>query len=241
MTEAPTGRQFGSDDEGGFNEISKTYKKDPTLENYVKLRREVPEAEIEVAVVGGIESLFYMQHKLERYGFSANLVASVMDADPDAISEISLRLMEKIIEARRLTKSGKSQLIRRGLAVPDKLIDWIITCSLDALSWNDELYIPRDLIVLIRERLGGSNTEYEQASHAHEQKRNAAMVGGQLKAQGVTPTFKQLGEIFGVAPSTVKRWFAPGEFQSEVNRWSNLFDERGNLIPLDKIGTVAKE
>jgi hypothetical protein len=49
MTEAPTGRQFGSDDEGGFNEISKTYKKDPTLENYVKLHREVPEAEIEVA------------------------------------------------------------------------------------------------------------------------------------------------------------------------------------------------
>jgi hypothetical protein len=74
-----------------------------------------------VAVVGGIESLFYMQRQLERYGISANLVASVMDADCDAISEISLQLMEKIIETRKLTKAGKSQLIRRGLAIPDKL------------------------------------------------------------------------------------------------------------------------
>jgi hypothetical protein len=231
---------FGSD-ENGFNEISKAYKKNPSIENYVKLRRGNPEAQIEVAVVGGIESLFYMRRQLERYGISANLVASVMDADCDAISEISLQLMEKIIETRKLTKAGKSQLIRRGLAIPDKLIDWIITCSLDALSWNDELYIPRDLIVLIRERLGGSNSEYKQASEAYEHKGKAAFVAGQLKAQGIAPTFKRLGEIFGVAPSTVKRWFAPGEFQHETDRWSSSFDKNGKLIPLDKPMTIARK
>ena len=123
--------------------------------------------------------------------------------------------------------------MRRGLAIPDKLIDWIITCSLDSLSWNADLHIPRDLIVLIRERLGGSNPEYEQASKAHEQKGNAAFVGGQLKAQGITPTFKLLGKVFGVAPSTVKRWFQPGEFERETDCWSRLFDENGQLIPIN--------
>jgi hypothetical protein len=175
---------FGSDGDG-FNEFSKAYKKDPSIENYVKLRRESPDAEIEVSVIGGMDQLFYLENELRQYGIDPQLVAGVMDADPADIGEISLQLMEKIIEARKLSNAGESHLIRRGLAIPDKLINWVITCSLDALSWNDELYIPRDMIVLIRERLGGSNPEYERASKAHERKMNAAIIGGQLKAQGV--------------------------------------------------------
>ena len=226
-------RGFGTD-EDGFNELSKEYKRAPSIENYVKLRRENPDAEIEIAVLGGIEPLFYMESELRRYGIDPQLIASVMDADPAAISEISLQLMEKIIEARKLAKTGKTHLVRRGLAIPEKLIDWIINCSLDAVSWNDDLFIPRDLIVLIRERLGGSNPEYNQASRAHEHKMNAALVGGQLKARGIIPTFRMLGEAFGVAPSTVKRWFAPGEFERETDRWSRLFDANGEPIPFDK-------
>jgi hypothetical protein len=227
-------REFGSVEGGGFNEFSTAYKNSPSIDNYVKLRRENPNAEIEVAVIGGMEELMYMQHVLPQYGIDPHLVAKVMDADPDAISEISLQLMEKIIEARKLTKAGKTQLMSRGLAVPDKLVDWIITCSLDSLSWNDYLHIPRDLIVLIRERLGGSNPEYVQASRVHENKMNAACIAGQLKAQGVTPTFKMIGCIFDVAPSTVKRWFEPGEFKRETDLWSRHFDETGKLISFNK-------
>jgi hypothetical protein len=230
----PAMSDFGSDEGGGFNEFTKAYKKDPSIENYVKLRRENPDAEIEVGVIGGMEQLFYMQHELRRYGIDPTLVAKTMDAIPEAIGEIALQLMEKIIEARRLSDSGETHLVRRGLAIPDKLIDWIITCSLDSLSWNDDLYVPRDLIVLIRERLGGSNPEYEQASKAHEHKGNAACVGGQLKARGITPTFKMLAGAFGVAPSTVKRWFQPGEFERETDHWSHLFDENGQLVPINK-------
>lgn len=235
-----TDKNFGSGDEG-FNEFSKVYKKNPSLENYVKLRRENPQAEIEVSVIGGIDPLFYMEHELRKYGIDPGLVAGTMDADSSAISEISLQLMERIIEARKLSKAGETHLVRRGIAVPDKLIDWIITCSLDALSWNDDLNIPRDLIVLIRERLGGSNPEYQQASKAHKHKGDAACIGGQLKARGITPTFKMLGDALGVAPSTVKRWFEPGEFERETDRWSRSFDESGKLIPLIRRRPVAQK
>jgi hypothetical protein len=107
-------------------------------------------------------------------------------------------------------------------------------CSLEALSWNDDLHIPRDLIVLIRERLGGPNPEYRQASIAHEKKGNAAIVAGQLIAQGVKPTYRLLGEAFNVAPSTVKRWFQPGEFEREAELWARSFDKDGKLIPIDR-------
>jgi hypothetical protein len=231
--------EFGAN-KYGFNRFSKAYKKDPSIENYVKLRRENPAAEIEVGVIGGMEQLLYMQHVLRRFGIDPELVAGTMDADPDAISEISLQLLEKMIEARKLAKAGETQLGRRGRAIPDKLVDWIITCSLDSLSWNDTLHIPRDLIVLIRERLGGSKPEYEQASRSHERRRNAAIIGGQLKARGISPTFKMIGDLLDVAPSTVKRWFEPGEFQLETDRWSLRFDETGEMVPI-KGGPVSRK
>lgn len=175
--------EHGTEECGGYNAMSKAYKKNPSIELYVKLRREDPDAEIEVSVIGGIEQLFYLEPELGKYGFDPALVASAMDADPNAISELSLQIMEKMIEVKVLAKSGETHLARRGLVVPDKLINWLVACMLDALSWTGELYIPRDLIVLIRERLGGSNPEYEQASRAHEMRSDAISIGGQLLAQ----------------------------------------------------------
>ncbi|GGG32949.1 hypothetical protein [Chelatococcus composti] len=61
-------RNFGSDESGGFNEITKQYKADPSIENYVRLRRANPSAEIEVRAVGSFESMFYMRDELERHG-----------------------------------------------------------------------------------------------------------------------------------------------------------------------------
>jgi hypothetical protein len=229
-------RNFGSSEGGGFNEITKNYKADPSIENYVRLRRGDPEAEIEVRTVGSFESMFYMREELARHGIDPELLGSILDADQDAISEMALRLMEKIIEARTITADGETHLIRRGLAIPEKLIDWIICCSLDALSWNDDLMIPRDLIVLVRERLGGSNLHYEKERAIRQNKQNAGLIAGQLMARGVVPTFKIVGEALGVAPSTVKRWFGPGEFEKARDSWASLCDRDGKLLPLDRIG-----
>jgi hypothetical protein len=225
-------RNFGSVESGGFNEITKEYKANPTIENYVKLRRANPSAEIEVRVIGSFDSMFYMREELKKYGIDPELLGGILDADPDAIGEISLLLMEKMIAARQIEEAGERHLIRRGLAVPERLIDWLICCSLDALSWNDELTIPRDLIVLIRERLGGSHPQYEQEGEVRNNKSNAKMIAGQLMAQGVMPTFKILGRALGVAPSTVKRWFEPGELEQARDLWTKAFDKNGELLPL---------
>jgi hypothetical protein len=225
-------REFGSDEGGGFNEASKTYKADPTLETYVRLRRTDPSAEIEVAVIGGFESMFYMREEFERHGLNPELLGGLLDADPVAIGETALCVMEAIIASRQRERAGETQLVSRGEAIPPKLVDWIICCALDGLSWNDELHLPRDLIVLIRERLGGSSPLYEQIGQVRLMKSNAGQIAGQLKARGISPTFKLVGSLMGVAASTVMRWFEPGEFEQEAGNWSQLFDETGALRPL---------
>jgi hypothetical protein len=66
---------FGSQKKGGFNKLTRAYKSDPSTENYVKLRRGYPKTEIEIAVLGGIEPLFFMEPELSRYGIDPDLVA----------------------------------------------------------------------------------------------------------------------------------------------------------------------
>lgn len=227
-----TDTDFGSDPTGSFNTPTKTYKAAPTLETYLSLRRADPDAEIEVAVIGGFEAMFYMRDEFERHGLDPGLLGGILDSDPQAVSETSLRLIELMIAARQREADGGTHLASRGETVPDKLIDWIICCALDSMSWNNELTLPRDLIVLIRERLGGSSPHYEQAGRVRKAKSSAAMIAGQLKAQGINPTLRMLGRVLQVAPSTVKRWFEPGELEREAEVWAAHFDKNGQLRPL---------
>jgi hypothetical protein len=182
--------------------LSSAYKENPSIEHYVKLRRENPHSDIEVAVIGGWEQVGFLELELRKYGLDRELVKSVVYADRKSMAELSLQLLEKIIETNSLLKSGKTHLVRRGLAIPDKLINWLIMCMLDGASRSNELYIPRELIVLIRERLGGSNPEIEQASRANELRFKAIFMGARVKAMGIKPSFRIMGKILKVAPST---------------------------------------
>ena len=189
-------------------------------------------------MIGGIDQLFYMEPELRRFGIDPRLLAQIMDADESAISKMALFLLEALVERDCRRRNGETHLVRRGKAIPDKLVNWLINCALDGLSWNDRLEIPRDLIVLIRERLGGSNPEYEQASHAHQMRWHAITIGAHLMAQGRTPTFRHIGRVLGVAPSTVKRWFPHGEFSREVGICASWFDENGKPTLLSKLSKV---
>jgi hypothetical protein len=223
---------FADNGSGGFNKVTIAFKRNPTIEHYLELRKNDPDAEIEVSIHGGVDQLFYMEPELARYGISADEFVSVFDADDKVISKFSLFFMEKIVEARRLAKAGETHLVRRGLAVPDKLIDWFITCSLDAMSYYDVLEINRDLIVLIRERLGGPFPEYEVGSLIREKRQRAAIIAGCIKAQGRSPSLREIASLMKVAPTTVMRWFGPGEFDSEAGRYARWFNPDGSLRDL---------
>lgn len=219
-----------SEDDGGFNAVSKAFKSNPTLENYLALRRAHPDEEIEVAVFGGIDPLFAMEEELKKHSISAHpLMTGVMDADPEAVSELCLLLMEKIVAGRQLASAGETQLVRRGLAMPESLIDWLINVMLDAQSYYGILELNRDLIVLIRERLGGATQHYQQVAEIHHKQRTAIWVGAQLKAKGIEPTLKVLADALRVAPSTISRWFPDEDLTEQINLFAAGFDAEGKF------------
>lgn len=223
---------YASDpDSKGFNAATRAFKDDPSLEHYLRLRRAEPDAEIEISTLNGLDACFAMQEEFERYGIDPLLVVSCLDADPDAISQLSLQLIEARIAARKLEDEGETQLARRGLIIPEKLVDWLIMLMLEGMSWNDQLAVHRDLIVLLRDRLGGTNPHYKQAVDAEEKRRSAVWLAASLHARGENPTVRMVAGALGVAPSTVVRWFPNDTFKNEYERLAPLFDASGEIRP----------
>jgi hypothetical protein len=175
-------------DSTSIKDLSRAYKNAPTIENYLRLRREHSDVEIEVAIIGGIDPLFHMEDELKRHGIPAPVVGGTMDADPAAISELCLILLEKIAEREKRKKEGETQLVARGLVIPDQLVDWLIAVMLDAQSWTGSLELSRDLIVLVRHRLTGEQPSYQKSFEANEMRTNAIAIAAQMIRKGETPS-----------------------------------------------------
>lgn len=215
-----------TDEFKGFSRLSQLFKSDPTIENYVALRRENPDEEIEVAIFGGLDPWIALKDKrrdeLKLSGIKSSLLLNVMDADEAAISELSLQLLEKLIERKKLQKNGETHLVGRDAAISDALIDYLIKCMLDAMEWTGSLTIPRDLIVLIRERLGGPSSKYRVDAEIKMHRDSAKLIAARFLAAGKKPTFRLIGKALGVDASTVKRWFPDGDMMSEAEKYADL-------------------
>jgi len=224
----------------GFNAISKEYKASHTVENYVRLRRQRPKEEIEISTTGGIEFVFNFENDLREHGFDPGLICGLLDADPEVQAEISLQLLEMLLERAKLEKSGATHVVSRGKSISDSLVNYLIGCGLDALSWNDDLRITRELIVLIQHQLGVLNSKYEDELETRTKKSNATWVAAQLLAAGKTPTYRNIARAFGVQASTVMRWFPDGDLRTEAERLVPLVKDLllGNM---PKIAKVTRE
>lgn len=217
----------------GFNEITKQYKASPTIENYVRLRRQYPEGEIEIATTGGIEFLFSQEKQLISYGISPRTVARVLDADLDAQADLSLKLLEQVIERKEKEKSGETHIVSRKHAISDTFVNYLITEALDALSWNDELEISRELIVLIKHQLGSISSQYEAEVERRTKTSQARLIAAQIVARGETPTYRKIGRIMSIQASTVMRWFPDGTFISEAKELAEALKHFGFMGKLE--------
>lgn len=207
--------------------VTEDYKANPTAENYVRLRRKYPLAKIEIGIFGGLDPAMAMEKELTEHGIEMREMIGLLDADQGTISEISLRLIEELDQQRKLKDSGETQLISRKKAMPIMLIDWLIAVSLDAMSWNDSLEMNRDLMLLIRMRLIGEKPLYERKIQSHEQRSKAIRIAAQLHARREAVSVRKVAKFLDMAPSTISRFFNPGEFEEEYKRLAKNLDKEG--------------
>lgn len=194
-------------------DLSERFKKARSIDLYVKLRRENPDDEIEFATSPGIEWLFDAGTELEKWEIPEDLVAGALDADEKFICELSLMLLECLVQRREIENSGKAHAVGRGEAISDSFVNFLIAMMLDALSWNSNLILPRDLAMLIRYQLikDGDNA-IGRKFEAKELRQTALYAGASLLEQTGRVSVRKVAERLEVSPSTITRQFPDNSF-----------------------------
>jgi hypothetical protein len=82
------------------------YKRNPTVANYVSIRHEFPEVEIQVGLFGGLDALSELEEEFARRSVNSQLIRDSLDANEHSIDALCLCLLELLVARSRLPKGG---------------------------------------------------------------------------------------------------------------------------------------
>jgi hypothetical protein len=197
-----------------FKQLVVAYRREPTIENYVRVRRSFPEVEIQISQFTGPEMLFALEHNLKKVGIDPNLIAAALDADEPSIDALCLHLLELLIARGKLPRDGPKHIEKRRNAISDSTVNYLISEMLEALDWHDEMFrIPASLVVLIRHQLCALKPDLHEECLSRERRHNAALVLGQTLKPNERVSINRLATTLGIPRSTAARWLADKDFQ----------------------------
>lgn len=202
------------------------YDSEPSIGNYLRVRREFPEVEIEVGRFGGIEALIQLQKEFERQGVNPHLVAAALDVDEAGVDALCLHLLELVAARDSLPKSGPGYIEKRRCAISDATLNYLIITILEAYErYGNACRVPASLVVLTRHLLCGSLPNLEMEARSREFRNGVAiMVGKQLKP-GERLSINNLKKLTGLPRTTAARWLADPEFKSRLEETQKLAAE----------------
>jgi hypothetical protein len=197
-----------------FKQLVLRYEKDPTIANYLQIRRDFPEVEVEVGYFSGIDAPFKLEEKFVGQGNPMLTVGALAAYEPD-IDALCLQLLELLVARGKLPKEGPGFIEKRRKAISDATVNYLIVEMLEAVDrCGGSIHIPASLVVLIREQLCGSNPVLHQRYLAGERFRNAAYDAGlHFQQTGEQISVRKLAAAAGVNRGTAERWLADQHFQ----------------------------
>ena len=198
-----------------FKQLVLRYGKDPTTATYLQIRREFPEAEVEVGIFSGIDAPFKLEEKLAGQGFDPMLLVGALAAYEPDIDAVCLRLLELLEAKRNLPKEGVGFIEARRKAISDATVNYLIVEMFEAIDrCGGWIRIPTSLVVLLREQLCGSSPDLHQQYLSQKRFRQAAFNAGlSFEQTGKPISVRKLAAANDVSPATAERWIAHKHFQ----------------------------
>ena len=168
-----------------FQRLIARFDEEPSIENYVALRRSFPRGDTEIYQLAEVDprQAEAFELDLDRARLAHTLVRGALSGDHRDIDELCLQLMERLIERGKLEGRGETQLQSRGKGISDALVGHLIVSMLEVLQ-QDELSPMPSLVVLVRERLVGTNNEVFKKSHKVETPKPSIVLGNADETPG---------------------------------------------------------
>jgi len=200
---------------------------DFSIEKYVELRRQSQQLEITPGPFKNPDHLFEVAEELRSFQIDPQTLARVLDGDVVQVDDLCLKLLEQIIERKRLEGAGATHLQSRGKTTPDSLINFLIVMIMESCQIHC-IYPTSSLVALVTEMLGGYNVERRQRSENEKKKDRAAFAAAFLSGESDREIAKQLD----VDHSTLSRWRKDPFFETMVEAYSEQQRERCNVFQI---------
>lgn len=202
------------------------YRREPTLENYLRVRQKFPEVEIQIALFGGIDPLFELEPEFQKQDIDPQLIAASLDGDEPSIDALCLRLMECLVAREKISNRERGHIQKRRAAISDAMVNYLIVTILESFDWNEmEFRIPASLVILIRHQITGSNPDLHTTYLARQRLHNVAIFVAQNLKPDETLSINKLASFAGVTRSTAARWLKNKEFKGwleSARKWDTL-------------------
>jgi hypothetical protein len=199
-----------------FKQIVVEYRREPTIENYSRVRRQFPEVEIQIGLFAGLDPLFSLEMEFREQGIDPQLVEAILDGDEPSIDELCLQVIERLVLRETISKHEPGHIQRRRAAISDAMVDYLIMNILESFDWIEREYrIPGSLVMLIRHQLTGSNPDLHMTYLARKRLQNVALSVAQELKPNEKLSINKLASMALIPRSTAARWLKDDEFK----RW----------------------
>lgn len=197
-----------------FKQIVVEYRREPTIENYSRVRRQFPEVEIQIGLFAGIDPLFSLEMEFQKQGIDPQLLAAILDGDEPSIDELCLQLIERLVLREKISKGEPGHIQKRSAAISDAMVNYLIVSILESFDWNDiECRIPASLVVLIRHQITGSKPDLHATYLSRKRLQNVALAVARELKPSEKLSINKLASIVDVPRSTAARWLKDKEFK----------------------------
>jgi hypothetical protein len=207
------------------------YWKKPSIQSYLKIRKEFPEVEVQGARFGDIEALYELREDFGAQGLDSGLIVGALDAIEPQVDALCLQILELLAFREALPRSGPGHIEKRRAAISDATIDYLVMSILQAYeSSYCERRIPGSLIVLLRQRLTGEHPKLEEEYIERARRRSAAYYVGLRLPPNERLTVDKLKDMVGLSRPTAGRWLKNRDFLRLVESARVVISKHKNLF-----------
>jgi hypothetical protein len=152
-----------------------------------------------------------LSEECEKFDLDLALVADALGGDGDAIQAVAELLARHKRDREWQEKKGETAIVRRGLGMPDSLINELALRMLEALADTCDQTGAHELAQLFRMQLAAAGLPTVEVKN-----RDAMVLAALLLAENPEISLRKIAPHIGVNASTVSRWRLRADFRALI-------------------------
>ena len=207
-----------------FKKAVVEHRQNPTIVNYLFLRRQFPEVQVESPLFEEADEFRGYAEIYNKHGIDPLLAIMAIDGDESSIDGLCLHVMDCLVRRDKILVGEPGYIQKRREMISDSEVNYLIALIFDAFN-DRKIRMPASFIVLLRHQLSVSAPDIRKEFLSKRKRQNAVQVIAQLLQPNESLSVRKLSFLAGIPRSTAARWLANNEFKAALKAWRAYFSK----------------